>query len=206
MRNKELTLEITQKCQLECRWCSSEASPKGEHVPVGVVKNKLMTWQSMCNVVRISGGEPLLHPDLDRILWEARYHKFHVVLLTNGQEALPYSERDKVDEFVVHMANTVSFATVGRYKKEGRNVSMHVVAVEGNEAIILDALHVVLEQQIPLRILKLQKQGRGESCEPSKLITFTGDLGCREHEKITITHDDKLVTCSALKGATCERV
>lgn len=199
-RDKELTLEITNQCTLNCAWCSSGASPSGLHTPLNSILTTLRAMQPRCKTVRLSGGEPTLHPDLSSILIEAhRLLGYHVVLFTNGQAFLPPSISGHVDEFVVHLVNSESYWTALAYKHSGRNVSLHVVAVEGMERDIQYGIQFALNSEIPIHILALQKQGRGKDCEPSKLITWSGEKGCSEKRKVTVLSDGAVVTCSAMK-------
>jgi organic radical activating enzyme len=123
---KELTIEITQQCTMNCPWCSTEATPEGSHVPLQLIKEQLRGWSIDCDVVRLSGGEPLLHPHIREIIDEARYLKYRTILLTNGQQSLGVTMRDKVDEFIVSYVNGTSLATAKWYKQDGRKVSLHV--------------------------------------------------------------------------------
>ncbi len=201
-RNKELTLEITSRCQLSCAWCSSSSSPDGKDRPTEDCINALKILYPQCNVVRISGGEPTLHPDLDVIIRLAKEMLYRVVLLTNGLY-LPtrYLEKgyNDIDEFVVHLADKRSFYAAEEYLNYKKNVSLHIVAVKGNEASIRNAIGFAIASHIPLRVLALQKQGRGVNCEPSDLITWRGMSRCQANNKITVAMDGTTTTCSALK-------
>jgi len=173
-------------------------------MPVDAVRVWMRQFRAQCDVLRLSGGEPTLHPDIRDILWEARYLGYKVVLLTNGQRTLGLSMRDYVDEFVVSVVGPGSLLSALWYQKDGRIVSLHVVSVLGNEKRIVDAIVFASKHQIPIHVLALQRQGRGENCEPLELITWTGMRGCTENNKITVTASGKVVTCSALKyGGKC---
>lgn len=203
MRNKELTLEITQMCNLTCAWCSSSSGPSGKHVRYDTVMDTLDRYQASCSTVRFSGGEPTLAPSLGRFLSYAKYIGYKTVLMTNGLY-IPhdlYPQIDKfVDEYVINIVNFQSCLVVLELKKLGKtSVSMHVVMVEGNEKRIKEAMELSLDNSIPLRLLILQKQGRGLDCKPLDLITWTGDKGCSKLGKITVTHDGVITSCSALK-------
>jgi organic radical activating enzyme len=204
-RDKELTIEITSKCSLNCAWCSTNATPEGKYVPKELVIERMREWQYCCNVVRLSGGEPLQYPYLKDILVEAkRYLGYRVVLLTNGQYLLPFPLRRYVDEIVVHLVNSLSFSSAREWKKDKRNVSVQVVNVLGREAFVLQGLQFALEIGVPFRVLALQKQGRGIKSEPSKLITWTGIRGCNLGRKVTVGVEGKVTTCSAFKNRPCD--
>ena len=197
---KELTLEITSKCQLKCPWCSSEASPKGEHVDLGRVVSRLREYRESCNVVRLSGGEPTLHPRLHEIVGESKRLNYQVVLLTNGLER--YLHR-LIDEYVVHIVSDEGLKFLRVLRNANYLVSGQVVLVRGNEFWVGEGIERCLALDIPIKLTVLQKQGRGIGCEPLELVSWTGIHGCLKENKITITHDDRVITCSALKEGEC---
>lgn len=70
LRLSELKLEIISRCPLSCMHCSSESSPLcGSVVDPQLIERLAMEFALLGgNQVRISGGEPLEHPDLQAIL------------------------------------------------------------------------------------------------------------------------------------------
>ncbi|MFH0903053.1 MAG: radical SAM protein [Pseudomonadota bacterium] len=85
-----LFLEITQRCNLECRHCGTDCGrkPRPGELSTG-------EWLAVCDqlardfdprhlVVVITGGEPLCCPGLDRLLERLHGHGFSWGLVTNG--------------------------------------------------------------------------------------------------------------------------
>lgn len=198
---KELTLEITGKCTQVCPWCSSGATPKGKHMADEKVYSLLKEYRIECDVVRFSGGEPTLHPELGGFLWYAKERLgYRTILLTNG---VKHFIHDCIDEYWINIVSGISVVRVLTLISFSKTVSMHAVLVKGNETNVKNAMQIGLDHEIPVRLLVLQKQGRGANCEPLDLISWTGDKGCDKDNKITVTHDGKVVTCSALKYGEC---
>jgi len=200
---KELTLEITNRCNLDCPWCGSSSTPNGKHCNTMEMIKILEKYKDICDVVRVSGGEPTLHPDLEVIIKRAKDLSYKVVLLTNGTNIYNESKLlfPQVDEYwigLAPLAHSIQRAVELRtfFKVE---VGMQIVLEEYSKVLLPDAVKFGLLFDIPLRLLALQKQGRGVNCEPLDLISWTGDKGCQKENKITITHDGKVITCSALK-------
>jgi len=85
-----LFLEITRRCNLSCRHCGSDcgAAAAGEELTTE-------SWLRIIDDVRTSfgdsvmlvltGGEPLLHPELDRITAHIASHSMRWGMVTNGQ-------------------------------------------------------------------------------------------------------------------------
>jgi len=85
-------IEITQACNLDCPICIVDAG-KDEQMSIGEfshVLDCLLDAEPQIDVLNISGGEPLIHPDLIAILDEAlkRPEIVRVSISTNGLRLL----------------------------------------------------------------------------------------------------------------------
>jgi radical SAM protein with 4Fe4S-binding SPASM domain len=80
----EIVIEITGKCRLVCPHCTGPRTPD---VPWGDIKKTLDEAEDL-NIrnIRITGGEPLLHPDIRKILTYAKSKKFSVILNTAAED------------------------------------------------------------------------------------------------------------------------
>jgi len=58
---KELVIEVTQKCPMQCIYCSTNAGPDKEcELPINTVKRVIVDAAKMgVETIAISGGEPL---------------------------------------------------------------------------------------------------------------------------------------------------
>lgn len=202
----ELTLEITNKCLQNCNWCSSGSQPGGTHTDLNTLKGIMIHWSNEgLSTIRISGGEPTLHPNLPEILGFATSYFTNVVLLTSGpKDSRPWLKFLQYTECIVSVVNTESLVTALNTANT-RNVSMQVVMALGNEDNILRAMKASLKYEMPLRLVVLQNQGRAKllGVKPLKTISWTGDSGCNLLNKITVAHDRTIATCSALKYGNC---
>jgi uncharacterized radical SAM superfamily Fe-S cluster-containing enzyme len=80
-------VEITDRCDLKCPACLVSCGEGGD-MPVDVFAravDRLVEWEGQLDTVNLSGGEPLLHPELPAILEQAaRPEVTRVSLNTNG--------------------------------------------------------------------------------------------------------------------------
>jgi len=84
---KEIIIEITGKCQLVCPYCTG---PRTAHVPLDDIKKTLDEAAELgIQAIRITGGEPLLHPDIRTVLTYAKSKKFLVLLNTAAENISP---------------------------------------------------------------------------------------------------------------------
>lgn len=73
-----------RRCNLSCGYCN-EYDDYSDPVPVDEMLKRIDKLASLgTSLVTISGGEPLLHPDLDRIIARIREHGMLAGLITNG--------------------------------------------------------------------------------------------------------------------------
>jgi MoaA/NifB/PqqE/SkfB family radical SAM enzyme len=73
-----------RRCNLSCRYCN-EYDDVSKPVSLDVVKQRIDRLAKLgTSITCISGGEPLLHPELDDILRHVRSHGMIAGLITNG--------------------------------------------------------------------------------------------------------------------------
>lgn len=84
-----LWLEITEKCNLECLHCYADSSPREDLFGHMSTDDWLVVLQESaaqgCKQVQFIGGEPVLHPDLSRMISFASEHGFSFIeVFTNA--------------------------------------------------------------------------------------------------------------------------
>lgn len=73
-----------RRCNLDCTYCN-EFDDVSSPVPLEEMKKRLDILAGMgTSIITISGGEPLLHPELDEIIRHIRKHGMIAGLITNG--------------------------------------------------------------------------------------------------------------------------
>jgi MoaA/NifB/PqqE/SkfB family radical SAM enzyme len=73
-----------RRCNLACAYCN-EFDDHSKPVSIEVMYRRLDQLAKLgASIVTISGGEPLLHPDLDLIIARARKHGMIAGMITNG--------------------------------------------------------------------------------------------------------------------------
>ena len=78
-------LEITRRCDLSCSYCYQTSDPSSDKSLVQIEKElKTILRLRKTDTVFISGGEPLLHPELEKIVKMVKANNVKPVLMTNG--------------------------------------------------------------------------------------------------------------------------
>src|SRR5262249_7693233 len=78
-----------RRCNLSCAYCN-EYDSFSNPIPKAVMCRRLELLAGLgTSVVTLSGGEPLLHPDLDEIIRCIRDHGMLAELITNGYLLTP---------------------------------------------------------------------------------------------------------------------
>lgn len=79
----EIIIEITGKCRLVCPYCTG---PRTADVPIEDIKATLDEAADIgVKAIRITGGEPLIHPDILTILAYAKAKKFSLLINTAAE-------------------------------------------------------------------------------------------------------------------------
>jgi MoaA/NifB/PqqE/SkfB family radical SAM enzyme len=78
-----------RRCNLACEYCN-EYDDFSKPVPTEVMFQRVDKLAALgTSVVTISGGEPLLHPELDQIIGRIRKHGIVAGMITNGYLLMP---------------------------------------------------------------------------------------------------------------------
>ena len=78
-----------RRCNLACEYCN-EYDDFSKPVPTEVMFQRVDKLGALgTSVVTISGGEPLLHPELDQIIGRIRWHGIVAGMITNGYLLMP---------------------------------------------------------------------------------------------------------------------
>ena len=78
-----------RRCNLSCAYCN-EYDDRSKPVPMAVVQHRVELLAALgTSAVTLSGGEPLLHPQLDEIVRCIRRHGMLAELITNGYLLTP---------------------------------------------------------------------------------------------------------------------
>jgi MoaA/NifB/PqqE/SkfB family radical SAM enzyme len=78
-----------RRCNLACRYCN-EYDAVSAPVPLDVMLRRVDRLAELgTSTITISGGEPLMHPDLDAIVARVRMHGMVVTMITNGYHLSP---------------------------------------------------------------------------------------------------------------------
>ena len=73
-----------RRCNLACTYCN-EYDDFSKPVPLDIMKSRIDHLARLgTNIVTLSGGEPLLHPELDEIIAHMRTYPIIVGMITNG--------------------------------------------------------------------------------------------------------------------------
>ncbi|HVS80779.1 MAG TPA: radical SAM protein [Pyrinomonadaceae bacterium] len=78
-----------RRCNLACGYCN-EYDHTSTPVPLDVMKRRIDKLAELgTSIVTISGGEPMMHPDLDQIIRHIRSHGIIAGLISNGYYFTP---------------------------------------------------------------------------------------------------------------------
>ena len=102
----ELWFHLTNRCNMACGHCLFSSSPvdNSEISTERVVEISEEAHHAGCSLFALTGGEPLVHPGIDKIVATLLgYDRTHVVMLTNGLAVKPFLERLRPDAEFFHL-------------------------------------------------------------------------------------------------------
>jgi MoaA/NifB/PqqE/SkfB family radical SAM enzyme len=74
----------TRRCNLDCAYCN-EYDKVSSPVPIHTMLRRIDRLADLgTTIITLSGGEPMLHPDLDAIIQRIRERGAIATLITNG--------------------------------------------------------------------------------------------------------------------------
>ena len=92
-----------RRCNLSCTYCN-EYDDYSKPVPVPVMFERLDRLAELgTTIITFSGGEPLLHPELEELISRVRSHNMIAGLITNGYLLTPQRVRQLNDAGLDHM-------------------------------------------------------------------------------------------------------
>ena len=91
-KHKDLVLSVTNRCDLHCPHCIRGGSTPDD-IPLNLL-NKVLKQSKRFNFnyLRITGGEPHLHPQFDKVIESVLRHGFRYNFITNGQNYIKYAD------------------------------------------------------------------------------------------------------------------
>ena len=75
----------TSGCNLRCDWCDTPYAswkPEGEEIPISAILKKISEWN--CNHIVLTGGEPMIAPDLPELAEALKRQGKHITIETAG--------------------------------------------------------------------------------------------------------------------------
>ncbi len=151
-------LEITRRCDLNCDYCYQINDPASDRQFLQVEKDlKEMLRLRKTDTVFITGGEPLLHPQLEQIVKMVKSYRVKPVLMTNGfnltGEKIKELKKAGLFGFIIHIDKGQSRpGWIGKSEKELNSLRQRyadMIHAEGgmicgfNTTILPETLHEV---------------------------------------------------------------
>ena len=177
-------LLLTESCNLSCNHCYVEAGPAvGKHMHLHIVESvfDLLIDLGVYDV-RLTGGEPSIHPEFDRILESARRRGIQLGMVSNGVRLLNSGRAREVlsalsrcwislygtsaeshSRISGRVARTFyqTINQVGALTSQGCWIGLSVLASPGDSKNVGDLMHIALSAGIKkLRVLPIQPDGR----------------------------------------------
>ena len=190
-------ISVTDRCDLRCRYCTPAAGaphqPKDAILRYEEIARLVRVFSSLgVSRVRLTGGEPLVRPHLDRLIELTRREApslEDLALTTNGQRlarlapALRRAGLDRVnvsldslrpDRYRAITGGELApvIAGIDRAEREGLTpVKVNVVLVRGlNDDEVLDFVRLTLERPLSVRFIELMPLGEQSQWRAEQVV------------------------------------
>ena len=216
---KELCFEITSDCLLRCCFCSTfndrDRKISSFYIDVDVFEDVVEDFRRLGGeILEISGGEPLLHPSITKLVWTAKDKGLQVRLYTSGVTRLDATRlvRDLagvgLDRIIFNCQgltrkHDILVGTNGAFKRmletlkgskdAGLWVGVHTIPMRPNISQIVFLYRLFSKHGVnEMAFLRLVKQGRATlnwsllALEPDDYKQFI-DVVLRLLEELTVT-------------------
>lgn len=198
---------LTEQCNLACKHCYVSAKPAvGEVMSWPIFERALLTLRSVgINDIRLTGGEPTVHPLFDKVVVWLQQRKFDIGITTNGVRFVegPISaallsgvRRCWVSIYgpTAHLHSKIGgvraadfdalLGWVGNCAREGIAIGISVLLIPGQLGYATDLLsHALVKGVRRLRFIPLQPDGRGQ------FMKIGNDWSAWPHELKALLHN-----------------
>ena len=171
-----LWLELTHKCNLACRHCYVSANseqPLYDHM-------NMRHWRSVlaeagflgCKRVQFIGGEPVLLPELDRLIGTARAHHYELIEVYTNATGITQRRAEYFAENSVRVACSLYSADAATHDR--------ITQKAGSHRQTLRALDRLLENGVPIRVGFVEiaeNRGHFEDCKRALGAMGISDVG-----------------------------
>jgi len=138
-----------RRCNLSCTYCN-EYDDYSKPVSIPVMFERLDQLADLgTTIITFSGGEPLLHPDLDALISRVRRRKIMACLITNGYLLTPQRVRQLNDAGLDHMQISIDNVMPDDVSKKSLKVLNKKLQVLAEHALFHVNINSVLGGGIP---------------------------------------------------------
>lgn len=157
-----IVLEITNGCNLQCGHCFMESQKNGCMIPLEII-DVLLKYEGLVHEIQITGGEPLIHPDFQKIV-ERLNNKFTLILMSNGTLIPKYNPK---------LFNCFSFVQITVYGYDHESF-LHVTGSDKLDDL-LRGIEVLSKNGVNLQIaIMLNKMNMGHLEDFVNVVTKHG--------------------------------
>ena len=185
----KVAVEITQNCNLNCPMCPRQFNKTtGENMPVEKFRHILDKLPMLRQVHIIGQGEPLLHPDIFKILNLGKSRNIHFILVTNGTLLSEEKIKRMVNVSVIEVS--IDSPDLQGYKKiRGANLELIINNLKKlkqlKKDVYLRVQAIIMEDNIEdlPGFINLVKNTNADEIRLFHLISFSQNTDRWESEK-----------------------
>jgi radical SAM protein with 4Fe4S-binding SPASM domain len=147
---KSISIELTDRCNLLCKHCSTEASPdKNTFISYDSFERLLYSGKELgADCLSLSGGEPLLHPEIEKMVKKASDLNYNINIYTSGVMKNNNVISEKRLLFLKKNVDTLIFSVFS----DENNLHDYITGIKGSFNTTINSIEATLEHNINTEI------------------------------------------------------
>ena len=150
---------LGKRCNLDCSYCPAEIHDNhSEHTDIEILKTTVDILSVIPNVrISLTGGEPCVHPHIERLLQHAKNKIGWINVTTNGTRTVEFYQ-NILENYINHIVFSVHLEsdwqrvinTITKVYKQStnKNVLVHMMMLPGRLKDVKDACKALLDADI----------------------------------------------------------
>lgn len=195
--NDRLRIKVTDRCNMNCWFCHSEGAPHSSDLIIDkLLENSLLKLKDVFSHAHITGGEPLLYEELERLIEMLMGIGYSVSITSNGN--FTFNDR------MLRVINKLKYINISFHSLEEDYYSKLSNTNSGRKIVSNIKNNIILLHEVlPVRINAVVS-GKGDDQRLETLLQFAQEIGCELKMVPQLnTKDESLAAINLLLEKNC---
>ena len=113
----------TSGCNLNCSWCDTKYHTEFKEMPISKIIKEVQKYN--CNLVEITGGEPLVQEDIEFLIAKLQLFNYEISVETNGTQSIA-----EIDDVIKVILDIKCPSSGNKWKREISSLDMEDLTMD----------------------------------------------------------------------------